>query len=555
MKQKNKVLILLTMICMLLINTIPAFANSEISVYINEDRLEFDVPPQIINDRTMVPMRKIFESLGAVVTWDEPSRTATGKKGDVTVNVSIDSKILFKNGVPKTLDVAPALIDGRTLVPVRAIAESFDCEVDWIAETRTVQITTVGSAPEKAVLSASELSEKVSPSVFYIEVHDGLGEVFASGSGFFISSDGVAVTNYHVIEDSYGAIITTTSGDRFEATDIIAYDESLDVAIIRISKTSLKGKKVSGFPSLKMADSDNIKAGQTVYALGSPRGFQNTISNGIISNPCRTNAEGTFIQITAPISPGSSGGALVNEYGEVLGITSSYIEESQNINFAIPINIVKQFDTSAEGIPYAELAQSGQNSFLLEVDPQVVEIGVGEVAEILVHAEGKGDWSVYWDTEDENIVGCEWGNWHDDDPNVCSLFVEGLRAGTATITVYSDVDFKGIDITVRVKGASGPSTSYSYYPGTYIPTYTSITGVNPYEVETFEEGVMYYYDHYDVAAAKKYVDSLLNLDFYLVNSKETKDYVQYFYASPRGDFMSFSLVFSERETWIIVPLP
>lgn len=549
MKQKKKLFIMLTMVCMLLINAIPVLANSEISVYINDNRLEFDVPPQIINDRTMVPMRKIFESLGAVVTWDEPSRTATGKKGDVVVNVSIDSKILFKNGVPKTLDVAPALIDGRTLVPVRAIAESFDCSVDWIAETRTVQITTDGSAPEKATLTASEISEKVSPSVFYIEVYGERDNVLGSGSGFFISANGVAVTNYHVIEDTYGAVITTTSGDRFEATDIIAFDETLDIAIIRISKTSLKGKKVSGFPSVQMADSDKIKAGQTVYALGSPVGLQNTISNGIISNPRQTIGADTFIQITAAISHGSSGGALVNDYGEVIGITSAgYLDDgAQNIGFAIPINIVNQFDLNADGIPYSEFANSASD-FVLEIYPETVEISVGDVTEILVHAEGKGDWSVYWDTEETNIVACEWGDWHDDDPNVCSLYIEGLRSGTATITVYSDVDFQGVDITVRVKGAS-----VSTYPGTNIPTYTSVTGIKLLDIIDDDDNFcLYIYKFYDPKEVLSYGLYLEKLGFKYLGEEDLEGAPTFLYETPDGSEMAIIVAFDLGEVGIFV---
>lgn len=552
MKQKKKLFASLFLACMLLINAIPVLANSEIAVFINETKLEFDVPPQIINDRTMVPMRKIFESLGAVVTWDEPSRTATGKKDGVTVNVSIDSKTLFKNGEPKTLDVAPALIDGRTLVPVRAIAESFDCKVDWIAETRTVQIVTDENGTiTKTALSASEISEKVSPSVFYIEVYDDLGFATGSGSGFFLSANGVAVTNYHVIEKTSGAIITTTSGDRFEVTDIIAFDETLDVAIIRVSKTSLKGKAVSGFPNVQTADSDNIKAGQTVYALGSPQGFQNTISNGIISNPHQTIQSGTFIQITAPISPGSSGGALVNEYGEVLGITSViWVEEySQNINFAIPINIINLFDLNAEGVSYSDFAQN-ESRFILEVSPDVVEIGVGDVAEILVHAEGKGDWSIYWDTEDETIIGCEWGDWFEDDPNVCSLYVEGLKAGTATITVYSDVDFKGVDITVRV---TKNTASVSTYPGTNIPTYTSVTGVKLLDIIDNGDGLcLYIYKIHDSEEVLTYGLYLEKLGFYYLGEEDLEGSPSFLYRAPDGSELAIIVALHLGEVGIFV---
>lgn len=548
MKQKKKLFIVLTMVCMLLINAVPALANSEIAVLIDGNKLEFDVPPQILNDRTMVPMRKIFESLGAVVTWDESSRTATGKKDGVIVNVSIDSKTLFKNGEPKVLDVAPALIDGRTLVPVRAIAESFDCKVDWIAETRTVEITTdEPGTTTKTVLTASEISEKVSPSVFYIEVYDQRENTLGSGSGFFISASGVAVTNYHVIEGSYSALIQTTDGEIFDVTDVIAYDKDLDVAIIRIGKTSWSDKTVSGFPSAQLADSDNVKAGQTVYALGSPRRLQNTISNGIISNPRRTDEDGTFIQITAPISPGSSGGALVNEYGEVLGITTSYLEESQNINFAIPINVIKQFDTTAEGVPFSEFADSAKE-FVLDIYPETIEITVGETAEVLVYAEGKGDWSVYWDTEHESIVDCEWGDWLEEYPSVLPLYITGLRAGTATVMVYSDVDFQGKCITVHVK-----QPAVATYPGTNIPTYTAITGVNPSMTDSDEHTTIYIYSHYNVNTTQKYVDYLLNHGFTYLKEEKTREFSEYFYLAPSGDIIAVTLAFAFEEVWVILP--
>lgn len=104
---------------------------SGISVYLNGEKLSFDVQPQIINSRTMVPMRKIFEELGTVVGWNNNTQRAISvKKGDV-VSVSIGGQYLTVNGEQKLLDSPPVIISGRTLVPVRAIAESFNCDVEW----------------------------------------------------------------------------------------------------------------------------------------------------------------------------------------------------------------------------------------------------------------------------------------------------------------------------------------------------------------------------------------------------------------------------------------
>jgi len=550
MKRKKLAVILFTMLFILSTNIFSVSANN-ISVCLDGTYLSFDVQPQIINGRTLVPMRKIFESLGAVVSWDGASRTATGRKGDAIVNVSIDSKTLFKNGVPKTLDVAPTLVDGRTLVPVRAIAESFDCTVEWIGDTRTVKITTNENfSSEKTKLTASEISEKVSSSVFYIEVYDEKSQVLGSGSGFFISSDGVAVTNYHVIEGTSKAQITTINGNEFNVNSIIAFDENLDVALIRVDKTSLNGKTVSGFSSATMADSNNIKAGQTVYAIGSPVGLQNTISNGIISNTNQIVGEDAFIQITAPISHGSSGGALVDEFGEVLGITSAGIDEAQNIGFAIPINIIKSFDTNLEGMTYENFALSN-NEFTLILETDNVDIEIGKSHEILIYAEGKTtDWSIYWDTEQDYLVDCEWGDWLENNSSIIPLTITGLNEGVARITIYSDVDFKGKDILVSIT-----KPAIEFYPSSYItlPTYTSITGEKLIDYEEYEIHDLYVYNYYDVDTVQSYVDFLLDCGFTFEKETKEKDFIQYFYLSPDGRGFSLALAHRWNQVWIFVP--
>lgn len=116
-------------------------AASAISVKLNGSALSFDVAPQIINDRTMVPMRKIFESMGATVDWNGDTRTITSVKGDTTISMTIDNPEMTVNGSAVTLDSAPTIIDDRTLVPVRAIAEAFGSKVDWDGTTKTVTIT------------------------------------------------------------------------------------------------------------------------------------------------------------------------------------------------------------------------------------------------------------------------------------------------------------------------------------------------------------------------------------------------------------------------------
>lgn len=119
---------------------VPVFANGEISVYLDNEKIQFDVAPLLVNGRTMVPMRAIFEKLGAVVYWDNDTKTAIAQKGNVTVSIAIDQTTLYKNGEAIILDVPAQLIAGRTLVPLRAVSEAFECAVFWEEAAQTVRI-------------------------------------------------------------------------------------------------------------------------------------------------------------------------------------------------------------------------------------------------------------------------------------------------------------------------------------------------------------------------------------------------------------------------------
>lgn len=132
-------------------------ASDAIAVFIDGQYLSADVPPQIIADRTMVPLRAIFEALGATVDWNDETKTVVSQRGDVTVSMTIGADHLVKNGAEIAVDVPAQIVDDRTLVPVRAIAESFDCEVFWNAEERYVRIVSV-KLPEPVLTDADAVT-------------------------------------------------------------------------------------------------------------------------------------------------------------------------------------------------------------------------------------------------------------------------------------------------------------------------------------------------------------------------------------------------------------
>jgi Alkaline phosphatase len=117
-------------------------SNNQIRILIDGKQLDLDVAPQIINDRTMVPFRKIFEALGAEVSWDDTTKTATGKKDGLTVQLTVGSDTAVVNNVPTALEVAAVIEDGRTLVPARFVSEQLGCNVEWDSANQVVIITT-----------------------------------------------------------------------------------------------------------------------------------------------------------------------------------------------------------------------------------------------------------------------------------------------------------------------------------------------------------------------------------------------------------------------------
>lgn len=179
---------------------------------------------------------------------------------------------------------------------------------------------------------SQEIFKKCNTAVFMIFTSTGL-QAF-QGSGFFISPEGIAVSNYHVFEGTgMGLEVIKTSNDQqYKIDHVIFKDKTNDVMVFTVKAA---GTKFNFIP----VSSHNPLVGEKVYAIGSPRGLENTFSSGEIS---QFRENGRVIQISVPIDHGSSGGALINEYGEVIGITSGGFDDSgANLNFAVNINVVK----------------------------------------------------------------------------------------------------------------------------------------------------------------------------------------------------------------------
>ena len=117
-----------------------ATATNAVDLYVDLTKIETDTPPTIVDGRTLVPLRAIFEALGAEIEWDNDTRTATGTRGDTVVSVQIDNKVAYVNGEAKELDVPAQIINNRTMVPARFVSEAMGCKVTWYQEKQTAAV-------------------------------------------------------------------------------------------------------------------------------------------------------------------------------------------------------------------------------------------------------------------------------------------------------------------------------------------------------------------------------------------------------------------------------
>ena len=381
------------------------------------------------------------------VGWDSVARTAsirTGElyvpdgselviTGDHSASAVPSTQTIMINGVVRS-DLSAFNIGDYNYFKLRALCDVLNFDVDYDESTNTAIVL---SRPvehlDQTALTSEQIYARCMPAVFYIEVYDADGNAIASGSGFFIDGEGTAVTNHHVIYGASSAKVTLSDsrGNDLETVDVLGvYDwsEEEDWAVLKVD--------ISGNSYLRLGDPSTAVGGAAVYALGSPLGFSASISDGMISNPARVADGQTYLQISAPISHGSSGGALVNSFGEVIGITAAGYDDGQNLNLAIPI---QKIENSARGdltpiamtytIP-SGIVYPAQRSVTLRPGETIDEVITAikyDTEELL---------TVVYEIEDESIVTCSWEGWSSGDTEVTLHLTAGNTFGTTTVSIY-----------------------------------------------------------------------------------------------------------------------
>ncbi len=181
--------------------------------------------------------------------------------------------------------------------------------------------------------SSQQIAKKALASTVLLVMEDANGQPLSLGSGFFVRNGQVA-TNLHVVKGaSRGYAKLVDQKTKYDIEGITAVDAERDLVILKIS--------VPGSKAISLGDSDTVQVGAPIYAVGNPRGLEGTFSQGIISSIRKIGTD-KILQLTAPISPGSSGGPVLNDKGQVIGVSVATFRGGQNLNFAIPSNYLKK---------------------------------------------------------------------------------------------------------------------------------------------------------------------------------------------------------------------
>ena len=201
--------------------------------------------------------------------------------------------------------------------------------------------------------SSSTIIRAALGSVVSITVFDSTGTPLGQGSGFLVDSKGTLVTNYHVIKYASSAMAKSANGAFYKVKGVLASDPDNDLAVLRLDGI--------GFTYLALGNSDTAQVGDRVIAIGSPLGLEASVSDGLVS-AIRILDSAPVIQTTAAISPGSSGGALLNTKGEVIGVTTFNVTGGQNLNFAVPAKCIKPLLSAQTIRPFAPIPSPPRQS-------------------------------------------------------------------------------------------------------------------------------------------------------------------------------------------------
>jgi serine protease Do len=414
---------------MIMIPGIASAAPKEMSVVLDGKKMTFAGKPIQEKGDLLVPSRAYFQALGAKYSFDGKTQSVKASRKNISLQFIVGQNVAFRNGEAIKLTAKPKLVSGNLYVPLR-IGESFG----FTFKTKGTQVQIKSPVPSKPPVTTPDIPPttpapeeipqttgkprdlsteeigKLSNRVVYVEVYNEKGQALGSGSGVVVGSEGEILTNFHVIDGAASAKIDFNNQSTYTTSTMLLKDPERDLALLKIDAGAL--------PAVTIGDSSALVLGQEIVAIGSPLGFKNSLTSGVVSTPSRLVSGQNFIQITAPIDHGSSGGALFNKQGQLVGITTALIQSSASINLAIPSNDVAAFllkpkTAQALSVPKPQTAKLSADELTGYLNDNYGEITYKDLA---LHF----NWQVFPSSDGERYLiggtmsnGTEWADWMD----------------------------------------------------------------------------------------------------------------------------------------------
>ena len=447
------------------IGTVSVAANSDVVVKLDGEVLQFDVAPRLIGGRTMVPLRAIFEALGATVEWNDETKTVTAYNEAAIVKCTIGNNTMYVNEVAKTIDVAPMVVDSRTLVPARFIAESFNCDVTWDGDTKTVYIV---SQP----IDYNNLEKET--------------DIATNGNQAEINDAPVVESQPVVEENVYSGLGTRDN----------PYSSS-DGAVIPLQKWSFDPvRNVS-------VTCTNVIRGSSANSLA--------YSENKFNDSADANSEWIFMEFNVKYVSSTDGSDDVLEGSDVIYKDKFFKADGSALTVKDTATLSNKY--KGYGVFDVEIYPGGSAKIVIGLLTEKFD------GDVLLCVPNKGDNTNTW-------INCTRGT---------------KSSSSGTTTSSSGNSGKTTTATTNTT-----SSNVTYYPGTTLPTYTSITG------EPVKEIISKTYTYeYNMDDFSNYIVTLTMQYGWSEYKHETKDNKLTYYLLKGSNLIGVTYAPKYSEVWIM----
>lgn len=311
----------------------------------------------------------------------------------------------------------------------------------------------INDGKNETAKTAHEIYEEAKEFTCEIRTYDGKGIALSIGTGFFVSADGVLVTDFHVIDGASSATATLIDGRKYEITAVLGFDKAKDIALLSTKASDVR------YASLN----SDVRVGDSVYVLGSTKGYTGTFTQGHVSAVDRVISglhNGVkYIQMTAPAASGNSGGPVLDKNGNVIAIVAMSHDDAQNLNFAVPVSEIRSIDISSPKTLKEIASDNDDFSGEIVLSSRGITLRKGGTAVIYAVVSASEEYSLVCTSDNDSVTAFTGRNYG----NVNVIYISATENCSAEITVSFDGN-KGHSASLHVSVSDSAPTDYCGLP-------------------------------------------------------------------------------------------